>query len=190
MTISVREHLLRAGDAMVLLDTAGAATYATPRARELLGADRTEEVTLDRIERAGRHGALDLRADASTIESRRVRELCAPDGSVLDVVALATDTDALAVFVAPTEVRSPADAPSRTAISMLEKVLATTRDAVLVTTAEPFGEPCRGNQRSGRDFGHHVFSSGVGTGEGGASSQSGTGSFFARRNSGLNSLLA
>ncbi|MFN8158759.1 MAG: diguanylate cyclase [Candidatus Nanopelagicales bacterium] len=130
MPSAVAEHLRRSSDAMLLLDDADVVVHATPAARTTLRTDHL--VGLDARALARILGTTALDTDRSV--PARVLSGRSASGEDLDVVVLPSDMG-LCLFVAP----SSASATTRPdpGAALIDKVLATVRDAVLVTIAEP-----------------------------------------------------
>ncbi|MFN8148792.1 MAG: diguanylate cyclase [Candidatus Nanopelagicales bacterium] len=130
MPSAVAEHLRRSSDAMLLLDGSDVVVHATPGARTVLRTDHL--VGLDARALARILGTTALDTDRSA--PARVLSGRSASGEDLDVVVLPSDMG-LCLFVAPASA-SAATRPDPGA-ALVDKVLATVRDAVLVTVAEP-----------------------------------------------------
>jgi diguanylate cyclase (GGDEF)-like protein/PAS domain S-box-containing protein len=142
MAMVVRDQLRRAGDCLLLVADSGMVTYASPHALAVLGL--TPEVVVDQPlqDVAQALDSDELLALASAITQGQPAARCfacaGRAGAGIDVVALPAD-EGVAVFVAPALLHHADEQDP--AMAMLEKVLATANDAVLVTTAEPTERP-------------------------------------------------
>lgn len=130
MPSPVVEHLRRSSDALLLLDDTDHVVHATPAARLVLRTDHL--VGLDRTGLVRLLGTDGLDTDRSA--GPRLLDGRSASGEKLDVLVLPSDMG-LCLFVAPAPTRTGSSASSGTAL--VDKVLATVRDAVLVTLAEP-----------------------------------------------------
>jgi diguanylate cyclase (GGDEF)-like protein/PAS domain S-box-containing protein len=132
MAWDVAEQLTRSSDALVLVDDLGRVVSVTPRAAELLGRDDLRGARLDEF--ADSIGLGRLVTDRAARSHAHLAVGTGADGP-LDVVVLPTE-HGLALFVAPAA--GPRPPGSR---ALLDKILSTVRDAVLVTIAEPVDDP-------------------------------------------------
>jgi diguanylate cyclase (GGDEF)-like protein/PAS domain S-box-containing protein len=128
----------RASTAVVVLDPADRLSFATPPAVAMLGLEPhdhgapVEDVVVRRL--------LGTAAELAVPDIDVVRRVRTRAGADLDVVVTATDDGGRAWFLAPTRAADAADPPDE-GWALLDTVLSSTRDAVLVTTAEPIEAP-------------------------------------------------
>jgi diguanylate cyclase (GGDEF)-like protein/PAS domain S-box-containing protein len=132
--ITVREQLARSSDALVLVDDLGTVVSVTPRAAELL--DRDDLLGAHLAQAAEALALPELVSDRRARSTAHVTTTTLADGRMLDVVVLPTDAG-FGLFLAPAR----AGAATSSGYTLLEKVLSSVRDAVLVTIAEPFDDP-------------------------------------------------
>ena len=132
MAWDVAEQLMRSSDALVLVDDLGRAVSVTPRAAALLGRDDLLGSRLDEF--ADALGLGRLVSDRASRSHAHLSTATGADGP-LDVVVLPTE-HGLALFFAP-----PEPGASDGSMALLDKILSTVRDAVLVTIAEPVDDP-------------------------------------------------
>lgn len=133
MPLTVRDQLAHCSDALVLVDDLGRVTSVTPRAVELIRRDDLLGAHLADVAEA--LSMPELVADRRARSTARVTSTTLASGHALDVVVLPTDAG-FGLFLAPA--LREGDAP---AFALLEKILRSVRDAVLVTIAEPFDDP-------------------------------------------------
>jgi diguanylate cyclase (GGDEF)-like protein/PAS domain S-box-containing protein len=143
MTLSVREQLRSKGDCLLIIDVIGQVTYASPQALAVLGLRASTVVGRPLLEVAVALASEELSALARDLlrglVGARTFTTRTSAGWDVDVVAMPAD-EGVALFVAASEFTADrrAEHPS---LAMLDKVLGSIRDAVLVTTAEPVERP-------------------------------------------------
>lgn len=141
---AVRDRVTRAGESLLTVGADGRITYASRYALTALGlADepvvgRTLAALADRLDSADlRRLAMDLAG--GTLGRAEIVTLTGSDGTAAEMVALPADSG-VALFVAGG--RSPdGRTEEERRLALLDRVLSTVRDAVLVTTAEPIDDP-------------------------------------------------
>jgi diguanylate cyclase (GGDEF)-like protein/PAS domain S-box-containing protein len=138
MSRAVLDHMRRASVATLLVDPAGTVTFMTPTAAELLGLDAADlgHPVSDIVPRV----LTTAYAQLVEPDTERVRRVTTHDGAPIDLVVTATDDGGRAWFLA-SAIESPPDAVAEEGWALLDTVMSSTRDAVLVTTAEPIDGP-------------------------------------------------
>lgn len=143
MDAGTRELLRRHGDCLLLVSAGGVVTYATRQALAILGLEGPDVVDRPLSDVAGalRSEALARAAELAGSGERVVRTMSVTSaaGAPLDCVLLPAD-EGTAMFVAHAHANLGAYG-SPPAVAMIDKVLGSIRDAVLVTTAEPVASP-------------------------------------------------
>jgi diguanylate cyclase (GGDEF)-like protein/PAS domain S-box-containing protein len=158
MALSVREQVRSKGDCLLVIDVIGQVSYASPQALAVLGLRASAVEGRPLLEVAVTLGSVELAELARVVQrglvgSRAFTSRTAA-GSDIDVAAMPAD-EGVALFVAPSEFTTErrAEHPS---LAMLDKVLGSIRDAVLVTTAEPVGRPGPVIVYANEAFVHHT----------------------------------
>jgi diguanylate cyclase (GGDEF)-like protein/PAS domain S-box-containing protein len=132
VSLNVAEHLRRSSDAFVLLDERDVVVWSTPRARAVLATDGLVGLDLAALYLLLGTGDLGRGDDVRTASRLVAGE--SRHGDRLDVVALPTDIG-LAFFVSRTTERVVGTKDP--GAELMDRVLSSVRDAVLVTIAEP-----------------------------------------------------
>ncbi|MFN8167844.1 MAG: EAL domain-containing protein [Candidatus Nanopelagicales bacterium] len=139
MSGRVRDHMRRASVATLTVDPAGRLTFMTPRAAALVGLDPAD-VGSPAVGILG--GALATPyAELHEPDTETVRRITTRAGGELDLVVARTDDGGTAWFLATALDLSEPDPAAYESWALLDTIMSSTRDAVLVTTAEPFDLP-------------------------------------------------